>query len=97
LRDALKKIDALLTLDHTEANPFIFLDGHGSCFQLPLQDYITTEETKWTICIGVAHGTHVWQVGDSFEQNGTFKMALTEANNMSWKKMNVQLERVNMT
>ncbi len=26
--------------------------------------------------MGVPYGTHLWQVGDSAEQNGAFKMAL---------------------
>ncbi len=72
LRDALKKIDAALTFDRTEATPFLLLDGHGSRFQLPFLDYITAEDMKWTVCIGVPYGTHVWQVGDSSEQNGAF-------------------------
>jgi len=86
LRDALKKIDGALTFDRTEAKPFLLLDGHGSCFHLPFLDYITVEETKWTACIGVPYGTHVWQVGDSSEQNGAFKMRLTEAKQRVLKK-----------
>jgi len=97
LRDALKKIDGALTFDRTEAKPFLLLDGHGSRFQLPFLDYITAEETQWTVCIGVPYGTHVWQVGDSSEQNGAFKMALTEAKQcVLEKKMNMQLKRANI-
>jgi hypothetical protein len=32
----------------------------------------------WKACIGVPYGTSYWQVGDSTEQNGCFKMALTK-------------------
>jgi hypothetical protein len=69
----------ILTFNRTEATPFLLLDGHGSRFQLPFLDYITAEETKWTVCIGVPYGMHVWQVSDSSEQNGAFKMAITVA------------------
>jgi hypothetical protein len=30
-------------------------------------------------CIKLPYGTHLWQVGDSSEQNGSFKMALYKA------------------
>jgi hypothetical protein len=40
-------------------------------------DYVTDERTKWTVCIGVPYGTNLWQVGDSSQQNGAFKMRLT--------------------
>jgi hypothetical protein len=77
LRDALKHIDSKLTFDRTEGTPFLLLDGHSSRYQLPFLDYINTEENKWTVCIGVPYGTHIWQVGDSSKQNGAFKQALT--------------------
>jgi hypothetical protein len=34
----------------------------------------------WTCCIGVPSGTSVWQLGDSAEQNGTFKIESKKAN-----------------
>jgi hypothetical protein len=55
--------------------PFLFLDGHGSCFQLPFMWYIEDEEHKWKLCIGVPNVTAHWQVGDTAEQNGSWKMA----------------------
>ena len=36
--------------------------------------YIVSEETRWYVGIGVPNGTGVWQLGDSSEQNGSFKM-----------------------
>ena len=57
--------------------PFLLLDGHGSRFQLPFMRYIGDEEHKWKVCIGVPNGTAHWQVGDSAEQNGSWKMAST--------------------
>jgi hypothetical protein len=77
LVEALKHIDKKLTIDRSEATPFLLLDGHGSRFQLPFLNYINSPENKWTVCIGVPYGTHIWQVGDSSEQNGAFKQALT--------------------
>jgi hypothetical protein len=88
LRDSLTQIDSKVTFDRMEATPFLLLDGHGSRFQLPFLDYVTVQETKWTVCIGVPYGTHVWQVPDSSKQNGAFKMALTKAkqrgNSSTW-------------
>jgi hypothetical protein len=34
----------------------------------------------WTCCIGVPYGTSVWQLGDSAEQNGTFKIESKKEN-----------------
>jgi hypothetical protein len=31
---------------------------------------------RWSVCIGVPYGTALWQVGDSTEQNGNFKMSM---------------------
>jgi hypothetical protein len=41
--------------------------------------YISSNETKWTVCVGVPYGTHLWQVGDSAEQIRAFKMASIKA------------------
>jgi hypothetical protein len=68
-------------------NPFLLLDGHGSRFELPFMEYINQPETMWCVCIGVPYGTSYWQVGDSPEQNGCFKMKNTEAKEIlvAWK------------
>jgi hypothetical protein len=80
LKDMLMAIDNLNVFDHgTGLNPFLLLDGHGSQFELDFLSYIHAEETKWDVCIGLPYGTSYWQVGDSTEQNGCFKMALTKA------------------
>ena len=31
------------------------------------------ENRQWHVCIGVPYGTHIWQVGESSEQNRVFK------------------------
>jgi hypothetical protein len=56
--------------------PFLLLDGHGSRFKLEILEYINCSETKWSVNIGFPYGTSYWQVRDSTEQNGCFKMAL---------------------
>jgi hypothetical protein len=72
----MKHLDRSLQLDRLEAIPFLLLDGHGSRFGLDFLRYINNRETRWTVCIGVPYGTHLWQMGDSSEQNGAFKQAL---------------------
>jgi hypothetical protein len=45
----------------------------------PFLEHITNKEYEWKVCISVPCGTPYWQVGDSMEQNGCFKMALAKA------------------
>jgi len=76
-------VDALATLDHHDIfdrscdgrKPFLLLDGHGSRFELPFLQYITSLDHPWMVCQGVPYGTRLWQVVDSSEQNGAFKVA----------------------
>jgi len=72
-------MDSLNLFPRTEGGPlpFLLLDGHGSRFQLPFLRYVNADEHKWKVCIGVPNGTAHWQVGDSDEQNGSWKMATT--------------------
>jgi len=78
LTDMLRYLDNLKIFDRsTGLNPFLLLDGHGSRFELEFLEYINNGETKWHVNIGLPYGTSYWQVGDSTEQNGCFKMALT--------------------
>ena len=58
--------------------PFFLLDGHGSCFDLEFLEYVDGVETNGRVCIGVPYGCSYGQVGNSTEQNGCFKMALTK-------------------
>jgi hypothetical protein len=76
----LKQLDELEVFDRsTGLNSFLILDGHGSRFELEFLEYVITCETKWNVNIGLPYGTSYWQVGDSTEQDGCFKMALTKA------------------
>jgi len=78
LVEMLKVMDRLNLFDRTDnVPPFLILDGHGSRFDLLFLQYINATATKWNVCIGVPYGTSYWQVGDSVQQNGCFKMALT--------------------
>jgi len=67
---------------------FLLLDGYGSQFDLEFLEYINSEETKWNVNIGLAYRTSYWQVGDSTEQNGSFKMALARAKQALVMKIN---------
>jgi hypothetical protein len=74
---AMQHLDTSMELDWLEATAFLLLDGRGSCFGLNFLRYIKTIEMKWIVCKSVPYGTHLWQVGDSSEQNGAFEQALT--------------------
>jgi hypothetical protein len=57
--------------------PFVLLDGHSSRFDVEFLKYINDPTHMWSVCIGVPYGTSLWQVGDSVQQNGVFKIRLT--------------------
>lgn len=59
--------------------PVIVLDGHDSRLELCFLEYINDPAHYWYVSIGVPYATALWQVGDSPEQNGEFKMKLSEA------------------
>ncbi len=58
LVDMLKAMDDLQVFDHsTGLNPFLLLDGHGSCFELDFLEYINCNEAKRDCCIALPYGT----------------------------------------
>ena len=65
--------------------PFLLLAGHHSRFDLPFLDYIVNPDHEWQVCIGVPYGNHLWQVGDSEAQNGSFSIAITKAKQELYK------------
>ncbi len=67
--------------------PFVLLDGHQSHFDKIFLQYINDPVHKWVVAIGVPHGTHIWQVGDPSEQNGSFKMSFKKCLDrfLEWK------------
>jgi hypothetical protein len=72
--------DIEITIDVPElapapCNTVLLLDGHNSRFNLGFLEYINDPSTKWFVVLGLPYGTHVWQVGDSSEQNGSFNNA----------------------
>ena len=78
LLDIIATLDALCVFDEdmkAGVKPMLLLDAHGSHFELPFLQYINDTNTEWVVCIGVPYGTSLWQVGDSSEQNGSYKMA----------------------
>jgi hypothetical protein len=75
LTNMLSKMDDLDLFDRTDGvNPFLLCDGHVSRFEDPFLEYMLEGNQPWTCCIGVPYGTSMWQVGDSTEQNGKFKI-----------------------
>jgi len=78
LLDIVKTLDILQVFRAERANslvPMLLVDAHGSRFDLNFLEYINNPETEWCVCIGVPYGTSLWQVGDSSQQNGSYKMA----------------------
>jgi hypothetical protein len=70
----LQAIDTSGVFDRsTSLNLFLLLDGHRSWFEHNFWP------TKLDVCVGLPYGTSYWQVGDSTEQNGCFKMSMTKA------------------
>jgi hypothetical protein len=82
LAGMLKTIDDRKIFEGTRESgrkPFLLLDGHQSRFKLPFLDYIHDKSHPWTVCIGVPYGTHIWQVADAPQLNGSIKMELYKA------------------
>ena len=94
LRDALKTLDHYKIFDRSQnKKPFLLLDGHGSRFELPFMEYVVNTNHPWVVCIGVPYGTSMWQVADSKQQNGSYKMALYKAKKyLLEQKMNYMID-----
>ena len=89
LLDILRTIDLLgvYKAEREEGlKPMLLLDAHGSRFDLDLLTYVNTPATEWCLCIGVPYGTSLWQVGDSSQQNGSYKMATASFKRILLKK-----------
>ena len=77
LRDILKTLDELKNFKDYRDNgavPFLLVDGHQTRFHTTFLDYITNNAHPWKVSIGVPYGTSLWQVGDSYQQNGHYKI-----------------------
>jgi hypothetical protein len=72
LTSCLRKMDELNLFPRVDGKkPFLLLDGHDSRYDFEFLSYI--RQNQWCACIGLPYGTHLWQVGDSPAQNGSFK------------------------
>ena len=75
LTAAFKRLDDLGVYQRkNDLKPFALFDAHDSRLQVPLLRYINCLLHLWIFCIGLPNGTHKWQVGDSKEQNGSYKV-----------------------
>ena len=94
LRDALATMDHYQLFERTATRrPFLLLDGHHSRFEIPFLEYVTNADHPWMICIGVPYGTSLWQVADSKEQNGSFKIAISKAkHNLLKKRLDIYMD-----
>jgi len=76
LVEILKRLDKQEIYSRNDGvRPMIILDGHDSRLKPTFLNYINSIQTKWYVCLGTPYSTGYWQVGDSAEQNGAFKMA----------------------
>ena len=99
LKDILMYIDKIGVFPRNKGSPtpFLLLDGHGSRLELPFLSYVNNPAHKWVVCIGVPNGTSLWQVGDSPEQNGCFKMFCSEYKSMmTSKKIKMGIFKLNL-
>ena len=81
LTGILKTIDNMGIFQVYQENgavPFLLVDSHQSRFSPKFLEYITNNKHLWKVTIGMPYGTSLWQVGDSYQQNGRFKIALVE-------------------
>ena len=82
---ALDKLDELGIYPRVSGGPipFILLDAHDSRLQVTFLEKINSriidDDPAWVVQIGLPNGTSLWQVGDSSEQNGLYKISMTRA------------------
>jgi hypothetical protein len=81
LADVLSRIDVAGVIPQQQdgPKPFLLLDGHHGRFEPTFLNCIYDSQHEWVVCIGVPYGTHIWQVADSLEMNGAFKLGVTKA------------------
>jgi hypothetical protein len=79
LTDMLRYIDSFDVFDRKDGeNPLLLLDGHHSWMDLEFLEYVNDDKHLWNVNIGVPYGTHIWQVADSSQVNGLFKLKIAE-------------------
>ena len=78
----LQRLYELKVYNQTDGSYLCFLiNGDNSHLKLPFLQYTNDEVHKWCAYIGIPYGTHIWQVGDSKDQNGGWKHFTTECKN----------------
>ena len=88
LTEALKYLDQLNLFEwrQDDPTPFGLLDCHGSILHLPFLEYINYKISygliKWIQNFRNPKATDVWQVVDSSNHNGCWKMAMTIENTL---------------
>ena len=81
LTNIFRRLDNLniFSAEHQKGiTPFVLLDSHRSHFEVEFLEYINNKDHQWNVCLGVPYGTALWQVADSTQQNGQFKMLLNK-------------------
>lgn len=53
--------------------PGLIVDGHATRMHPKFLNYINDVRHPWRVWLGIPYATSYWQVGDSSEQNGSFK------------------------
>jgi len=97
LMKAFKRLDDLGVYERNEGGPIpcALFDAHDSRLQLPVLRYVnekvaygSTQNHRWRLSIGLPNATHIWQVGDSQEQNASYKIAMTREKDalLKWKE-----------
>jgi hypothetical protein len=56
--------------------PFLLMDGHHSCTNLPFLSYVSDSNYLWKVCIGVSYATHMWLPHKLLKLNKTYKTCL---------------------
>jgi hypothetical protein len=79
LKDALKRLDGLGIYERELGGciPFLLLDAHDSRLQVPFLRYVNDDAHRLKVCIGLPNGTGKWQVKDTSQQNGHYKVEMT--------------------
>jgi hypothetical protein len=80
LKQALKQLDQLGVYQRVPVGPipFLLLDAHDSRLPVPLLKYVNGESHMWKVCIGLPNGTGKWQARDLSQQNGQYKVKMTQ-------------------
>ena len=101
LTNIFRRLDNLHIFDEDRSNgiiPFVLLDGHGSRFSIEFLEYINDPEHRWNVCLGVPYGTALWQIADSPQLNGFFKILMTKAKRELFvKRMEACLQDMHLT